>query len=190
MTWRVSLPSAQSELGCFSSINLSHAHWSSLISHRDIMPPHLSENLNRVAWVKAILPMPRSGNSHSKLGLEQVRSLVVINKLCPVYIRDWSQMLHWNSKCFSPVLSTKGICWQLCCPALRSSESCWGEAEGTWRLLIVSFSRKWRRTVEGSSIRQFHRTCWATALTVREKGNQVRTASRKSHELVYLKKHS
>lgn len=35
----------------------------------------------------------------------------------------------------------------------------------TCRLLTVSFSRKWRRTRAGSSIRQFQRICWATALT-------------------------
>lgn len=38
-------------------------------------------------------------------------------------------------------------------------------ASPTCRLLTVSFSRKCRRTSAGSSIRQFHRICWATALT-------------------------
>lgn len=35
----------------------------------------------------------------------------------------------------------------------------------TCLLLTVSFSRKWRRTRAGSSMRQFQRICWATALT-------------------------
>ena len=41
----------------------------------------------------------------------------------------------------------------------------------TCLLLMVSFSRKCRRTVDGSSIRQFHKTCWATALTLEKKIN-------------------
>lgn len=111
---RVSLPSTRSEPACFSSINLG----SSLISHRDAMPPHLAESLNREAWVKAILSMPCSLNSCSKLGLQQVRSWVVINQPCPVYIRgQWlkpnDDMLHYNSKFF--------LQW---CPQSASAGSC------------------------------------------------------------------
>lgn len=180
--WRVSLPSTWSEPIRFSSINLSHELGSSLISHRDAVPLHLSENLNRVAWVKAIT-MLCSLNSCSKI-LSDDKSAV---SLFTSGEEDWSQMMTCCIIIANVLLPPmKGLCWQLCSPALRSSHTCWGEAEGTCRLLIVSFSRKWRRTVEGSSIKQFHRTCWATALTGREKGNQVRTVSWRSHELVYL----
>lgn len=44
----------------------------------------------------------------------------------------------------------------------------------TCLLLTVSFSRKWRRTRAGSSIRQFHRICWATALTGQRSQPSVR----------------
>lgn len=65
---------------------------------------------------------------------------------------------------------------QLCkVPCLLSAEyiliATEKEEELTCLLLMVSFSRKCRRTVDGSSIRQFHKTCWATALTLEEKRN-------------------
>lgn len=102
-----------------------HKSW---ISHRDTMPPHLSENLNRVAWVKTILPMPCSLNSCSKLGWEQKLCLEPINQLRPVYIRGQrlkpnDGMLHYNSKCsFSrdvpgvPMLAAVLPCPEELCP--------------------------------------------------------------------------
>lgn len=54
----------------------------------------------------------------------------------------------------------EGKVWSVC----ACTRACM-TAPPTCRLLTVSFSRKCRRTSAGSSIRQFHRICWATALT-------------------------
>lgn len=92
VVWRASLPFIQSELVSLSSIKLSHgARKQSNKPGRDKATPIFQRKLNRVAWVEAILPMlHRKGcaslSGCSKLGLEQVRSLVVVNQLCPIYI--------------------------------------------------------------------------------------------------------
>lgn len=58
-----------------------------------------------------------------------------------------------------------------CCLTMFTHRATINTEDFTCLLLMVSFSRKCRRTVDGSSIRQFHKTCWATALTLEEKIN-------------------